>query len=66
MVSVQVVDKDSATITGAQKIGFDKSHTELQRFSSRNDGYYQDLVRQMRDWIEKIKRIDSGRMSTPA
>jgi hypothetical protein len=50
---LQVVDKDLAVIDGAQKIGYEKRHRDIQRFRSREDEDYQDLLVWIRRWLGK-------------
>lgn len=55
-----MVDEDSAVIDGSQKIGFEKKHRDLQRFASRDDEDYQDILRSIRDWITIIEQKERG------
>ena len=56
----QLVDEESATIDGAQNIGFEKSHRELQRIDSPESPEYRDLHSQIHEWIMNVKKeIDS-------
>lgn len=57
---LQVVEKDSAVIDGSQKIGFEKQHRDIQRFVSREDENYQDMLFWIRNWVEKVKKRTLG------
>lgn len=57
---LQVVEKDSAVIDGSQKIGFEKQHRDIQRFVSREDENYQDMLFWIRNWVEKVKERTLG------
>ncbi|RKL08737.1 hypothetical protein BFJ70_g16750 [Fusarium oxysporum] len=45
---MHAVERKSAEIAGAEIIGSEKQHRDLQRFSSTNDNEYQDLVFSLR------------------
>jgi hypothetical protein len=42
-------------IDGSPAYGFDKTHCQLQRFPSRGDKYYGDLISWLTVWIKMIK-----------
>lgn len=49
---LQVVEEDSAVIDGSRKIGFETKHREIQRFLSRDDENYEDILLAIRNWVE--------------
>ncbi|KAH0538071.1 hypothetical protein FGG08_005333 [Glutinoglossum americanum] len=58
---MHVVEKDSAVIDGSRKIGLEQRHRDVQRFVSRNDENYQDVLWWIRRWVEKLKERTSAR-----
>ena len=44
-----MVQRESAIIDGAQKMGFEKGHRDMQRYASRDDPDYKDIL----DWIKE-------------
>ena len=55
LLSLQVVDKDSAIIDGSHKIGFETDHRNMQRFSSQGDEDYRKILVWIRRWMEHAK-----------
>ncbi|KAE8154565.1 hypothetical protein BDV25DRAFT_102857 [Aspergillus avenaceus] len=51
MPFTHVVDRDSAVIDGSEVVGFERQHFDLQRFRSREDPHYTDVIHYIRGWI---------------
>jgi hypothetical protein len=63
--NVQVVEKDSAVIDGSQKIGFDENHRNIQRFPSRSDPNYLDVLIWLRMWAKSCEESASSKSHSP-
>lgn len=55
-----MVDEASAVIDGSEKIGIEKRHREMQRFTSPNDKDYKDMLWYIRNWITSSQQLASG------
>ena len=54
--NLQVVDKDSAIIDGSHKIGFETDHRNMQRFPSREDEDYKNILDWISGWVKQAKQ----------
>ncbi len=57
-----MVEKDSAVIDGAEQLGLEKRHSELQRVGSRDDATYKALLFWTHQQLQKASaksRIES-------
>ena len=60
LITFQVVKRDSAVIDGAQVIGSEKGHRDIQRYASRNDSDYQDILVWIQKWVEEETQSKLG------
>ncbi|RDW87439.1 hypothetical protein BP5796_03133 [Coleophoma crateriformis] len=49
-----VVERHSAVIDGSQSFGSDGKHRDIQRYATRDDGDYQDILNYIRERIPEI------------
>lgn len=52
LITIQVVDRESAVIQGTIKRSVERSHKEMQRCRSLNDEMYEDVVKYMNRWLK--------------
>ena len=55
-----MVDEASAVIDGSEKIGIEKEHREMQRFTSQEDKDYKDMLWYIRKWVKSSQQLASG------
>ncbi|PWY83619.1 hypothetical protein BO70DRAFT_379376 [Aspergillus heteromorphus CBS 117.55] len=48
-----VVQRDSAVIDGCDEIGFESNHRGIQKYQSRRDQRYQDILERIQRWIRE-------------
>ena len=59
--NLQVVEKESAVIDGSHKIGVEKTHRNIQRFDSRSDENYRNILFWIQGWANKAKENALGK-----
>jgi hypothetical protein len=56
----QIVEEDSAVIDGSIKIASEKAHRDIQRYASREEQEYRDILGHMQRWAEEEKQHKLG------